>query len=73
MPSSLVKARWNGPFDAQLGAGHILKSGEEHEVTPDDLLSEHWVAVGSEAKKLEKAREQEEKAQAEAATGEGES
>jgi hypothetical protein len=54
MASDLVKARWNGPFDAQLGVGEVLKPGDEHEVTPEDLKSSHWIAVGREAGKVEK-------------------
>jgi hypothetical protein len=56
MPST-VKARWVGPFDAQLGPGLTLKPGDEHEVTPGDLLSAHWEPVGSQAKQAVKVEE----------------
>lgn len=55
MPSSnLVKARWVGPFDTKVSASQTLSHGDEYEVTADDLKSEHWEAVGSAAKKVEK-------------------
>lgn len=52
--SNLVKARWVGPFDAQLSGKVTLSHGDEFEVTPDDLKSEHWEAIGAGAKKVEK-------------------
>lgn len=66
MSDDRVKARWNGPFDAQIGPGLILKPGDEYEVTPGDLLSGHWVAVGKDAKAAEKelAEQHEEAAKA---------
>lgn len=54
MPSDLVKARWNGPFDAQMGPGVILQPGDEWEVTSEDLKSGHWTAIGRAAKAVEK-------------------
>lgn len=60
MPDSLVKARWNGPFAAEIVLDGVLTTispGDEHEVSKDDLLSSHWEPVGTEAKKAEKAVE----------------
>jgi hypothetical protein len=66
MASDLVKARWNGPFDAQLGVGEVLKPGEEYEVTPEDLKSSHWIAVGKDAKQIEAENQKAIEAQVEA-------
>jgi hypothetical protein len=52
--SNLVKARWVGPFDAQISGKVTLTPGDEYEVSPDDLKSGHWEAVGTAAKKVEK-------------------
>lgn len=54
MADNLVKARWVGPFDAEIGPGIVLEHGDEHEVTADDLLSSHWEPVGTDAKKAAK-------------------
>jgi hypothetical protein len=66
MASSLVKAKWVGPFDAEPAPGVRLEHGDEYEVTKDDLLSSHWEPVGTEAKKAEKAATEDFNASAEA-------
>ena len=41
-----VKARWNGPFVADLGPSHPqLQPGDVYDVSPELLESAHWTAV----------------------------
>lgn len=65
MPSKPIMAVWNGPFDAEVGIGDIVRRGEEREVSAEDVLSDHWIPVGSEAKKIVKDAEAERKAEGE--------
>jgi hypothetical protein len=36
-----------------MGPGVVISPGDEWEVTPGDLKSGHWTAVGKEAKQVE--------------------
>jgi hypothetical protein len=36
---------WNGPFDALLTSGGVVRVGEQREVTDEDLKSAHWTPV----------------------------
>lgn len=50
MASDLHPAIWRGPFAAELPDMSVVYPGEQHQVTSEDLKSDHWEAVGGKPK-----------------------